>query len=68
MWFFVALDAVSLFGRGVGLGMFVWRQRVSIGKESVLFSALSTFASDPRTTRELYDACGDVSDDDDNDD
>ncbi len=31
-------------------------------------SALGTAASGPRTTRELYDAFGEVSDDDDNDD
>ncbi len=67
MCFFVALDAVSLFGRRVGLGVFVW-QRVSIGKESVLVSAPSTFVSDLRTTRELYDACGVASDDDNNGD
>lgn len=72
-WFFVALGAVSLFG--IGVGVFFWRRRAAaaskyapLGEESVSMSALGTAASGPRTTRELYDAFGEVSDDDDNDD
>ncbi|KAF9473769.1 hypothetical protein BDN70DRAFT_885532 [Pholiota conissans] len=72
-WFFVALGAVSLFG--IGVGIFFWRQRVANASKytpladnnGVSMTALGTAMSGPRTTRELYDAFGEVSDDDDDD-
>jgi kexin len=72
-WFFVALGAVSLFG--ISVGIFFWRRRVAnaskytpLGNDNeVSMTALGTAMSGPRTTRELYDAFGEVSDDDDDD-
>lgn len=72
-WFFVALGAVSIFG--VAVGIFFWRRRVAMrsgnytslnNENDVGMTALGTSISGgPRTTRELYDAFGEVSDDDD---
>ncbi|KAF8911017.1 peptidase S8/S53 domain-containing protein [Gymnopilus junonius] len=72
-WFFVALGAVSIFG--IAVGAFFWRRRVSMrsgnytslnNENDVSMTALGTSISGgPRTTRELYDAFGEVSDEDD---
>ncbi|KAF4614570.1 hypothetical protein D9613_003149 [Agrocybe pediades] len=73
-WFFVALGAVSLFG--IGVGIFFWRRRAALraanytalDNEGPGMTALGTsLTGGPRTTRELYDAFGEVSDDDDDD-
>jgi len=75
-WFFGALGAVSVFG--IGVGIFFWRRRVArinaanytaLSNDNELsMTALGTsMAGGPRTTRELYDAFGEVSDDDDDD-
>ncbi|KIM49344.1 hypothetical protein M413DRAFT_59902 [Hebeloma cylindrosporum] len=76
-WFFGALGAVSVFG--IGVAIFFWRRRVArvnaanytaLGNDNeVSMTALGTsITGGPRTTRELYDAFGEVSDDDDDDD
>ena len=78
VWFFVAIGAVVLFA--VGAGLFFWRRAVlrrrranytSLrGDEHVAMGALggrvggSTTRGPQRTTKELYDAFGEVSDDD----
>lgn len=68
-WFFVALGAVSIFG--IAAGVFFWRRRAAatkytaLSEEGVSMTAIGTAASGPRTTRELYDAFGEVSDDED---
>lgn len=75
-WFFGALGAVSVFG--IGVGIFFWRRRVARihaanytalnNDNEVSMTALGTsITGGPRTTRELYDAFGEVSDDDDDD-
>ncbi|KAJ3515083.1 hypothetical protein NLJ89_g1980 [Agrocybe chaxingu] len=73
-WFFIALGAVSSFGIGVGI-FFLWRRRMARTRAADYaplddenghsMTALGTSVSGPRTTRELYDAFGEVSDDDD---
>ncbi|KAJ8496835.1 hypothetical protein ONZ51_g888 [Trametes cubensis] len=78
MWFFVAIGAVALFG--IGVGVFFWRRAVlrkrranysSLpGGDDMAMSALDRGASGsrpPRQTKELYDAFGEVSDDEDAD-
>lgn len=78
-WFFSAIGAVAVFG--IGLGIFFWqRRRIRMAKYSSLpaaddmsMSALITghrsgaTATASRPTRELYDAFGEVSDDEDED-
>ncbi|THH29587.1 hypothetical protein EUX98_g4596 [Antrodiella citrinella] len=65
VWFFVAIGVVALFG--IAAAIFFWRRRVARRKN---YSSLptdnlpmSTVGGRPRT-RELYDAFGEVSDDD----
>ncbi|KAI1794703.1 peptidase S8/S53 domain-containing protein [Ganoderma leucocontextum] len=78
VWFFLAVGAVVLFG--IGAGIFFWRRAVvrkrranysSLrGEEDVAMSAISRAtggARAPRQTKELYDAFGEVSDDEDAD-
>lgn len=72
-WFFGALGAVVVFGLGVGI--FFWRRRVA-ARGSSNYSALAgeevsmanrgggVTAGGSRPTRELYDAFGELSDDD----
>lgn len=72
-WFFGALGAVSIFG--IAVAVFFWRRKMAQkaarytalnNDNDVSMSALGTSISGgPRTTRELYDAFGEVSDDDD---
>lgn len=70
-WFFGALGAVALFG--ISAGIFFWRRRsrrlanytsLSNRDNDIDMAALGSM-SGQRTTRELYDAFGEVSDDDD---
>ncbi|KAH8099539.1 peptidase S8/S53 domain-containing protein [Cristinia sonorae] len=68
IWVFAALGAVAIFG--IAAGIFFWRRRVrrrqnysSLPTDTV---PMSTVSGRPRT-RELYDAFGEVSDDDDAD-
>lgn len=74
-WFFGVLGVVALFG--IGAGIFFWRRRMAQragnytslgGDNEMTVTGMRSAASGPRTTRELYDAFGEVSDDDDNDD
>ncbi|GLB34764.1 putative kex protein [Lyophyllum shimeji] len=79
-WFFGAVGAVALFG--IGMGVFFWRRRKArLANYSTLpagddlsMSALATgrqsgvMTGGNRPTRELYDAFGEVSDDDDDND
>lgn len=73
-WFFVALGAVALFG--VGAAVFFWKRRRARlasyahlpANEDVSMSALAGGRRTgprrgPRSTKELYDAFGEVSDD-----
>ncbi|KAG6851307.1 hypothetical protein H0H93_011743 [Arthromyces matolae] len=75
-WFFGAIGVVALFG--IGMGVFFWRRRKARltqynalpGGDDVSMSALTpnqrgTLATGNRPTRELYDAFGELSDDDD---
>jgi len=79
-WFFGAIGAVALFG--TGMGIFFWRRRkarlanystIPAG-DDVSMSALATgrhsgvTTGGNRPTRELYDAFGEVSDDDEDND
>lgn len=68
VWFFVAIGAVAVFG--IGAGIFFWRRRAARRKNYSSLPtdnvAMSTVGGRPRT-RELYDAFGEVSDDDDAD-
>ncbi|TFK30024.1 kex protein [Coprinopsis marcescibilis] len=73
-WFFGAIGAVALFG--VGALVFLWRRRVQ-SMASSNYSALADsedvsmttvgpgMGGGARTTRDLYDAFGELSDDDD---
>ncbi|KAI9065403.1 hypothetical protein FKP32DRAFT_1647634 [Trametes sanguinea] len=78
MWFFVAIGAVALFG--IGVSVFFWRRAVLRkrranystlpGGDDMAMSALDRGGSGsraPRQTKELYDAFGEVSDDEDAD-
>ncbi|KAF8447829.1 peptidase S8/S53 domain-containing protein [Boletus edulis BED1] len=67
-WFFVAITAVILFA--VGIGIFYWRRRArhhaaysSLAGGDLPMSSVSRGAARPRA-KELYDAFGEVSDDD----
>ncbi|KAF9535248.1 peptidase S8/S53 domain-containing protein [Crepidotus variabilis] len=71
-WVFGALGVVSVFG--IGVGIFFWKRRqaqtssyqsLNNGEGDMNMSAMGTSMLGPRTTRELYDAFGEVSDDDD---
>lgn len=68
-WFFGAVGAVVLFG--VGAGVFFWRRRVkhrayaALGADDEL--PMSSVSRDRPRARELYDAFGEVSDDEDAD-
>lgn len=73
-WFFGALGAVTLFG--ISASIFLWRRRIgrlanytslSNRDNDVDMTALGSSMSGQRTTRELYDAFGEVSEDDDDD-
>lgn len=73
-WFFGALGAVSVFG--IGMAAFFWRRRVasrsaqytSLNENEMGMAAMGgSVSGGPRTTRELYDAFGEVSDDDSDD-
>jgi kexin len=78
-WFFGALGAVAIFG--LGAGAFFWKRRMArqnaggpsnysalSGGEEVSMTGLGgNLTGGPRTTRELYDAFGELSDDDDYD-
>lgn len=77
-WFFVAAGAVVMFG--VGAAVFFWRRRRAArlsnyttlpAGDDVSMSALSSHrgvAGSSRPTKELYDAFGEVSDDEDDED
>ncbi|KAI0672841.1 peptidase S8/S53 domain-containing protein [Trametes maxima] len=80
MWFFVAIGAVALFG--IGVGVFFWRRAVlrkrrananystlSGGDDVAMgsFDRSGPGSRAPRQTKELYDAFGEVSDDEDAD-
>lgn len=69
-WFFVAMSAVFLFA--IGAGVFFWRRRVrrravysSLADDELPMSSISRGGARPRPrAKELYDAFGEVSDDD----
>ncbi|KAF8559698.1 hypothetical protein OG21DRAFT_1594521 [Imleria badia] len=69
-WFFVAITAVILFA--VGTGIFFWRRRArrravysSIADDDLPMNSVSRGGERPRPrAKELYDAFGEVSDDD----
>ncbi|KAI0748474.1 peptidase S8/S53 domain-containing protein [Daedaleopsis nitida] len=75
MWFFVAIGAVAIFG--IGAGVFFWRRAAirkrranytSLNEDDVAMSTVGRMSGGPRgpqRTKELYDAFGEVSDDDD---
>ena len=77
MWFFVAIGAVALFG--IGVGLFFWRRAVMRKRranyttlrddDDVAMGSLGRVSGGARgpqrTTKELYDAFGEVSDDED---
>lgn len=77
-WFFGAVGAVALFG--IGMGVFFWRRRKArLSHYNALPAgddlSMSTLTTRPRSTvatgrptRELYDAFGELSDDDDEND
>ena len=78
MWFFVAIGAVVLFG--VGAGLFFWRRAVMRkrrtnysslrGDDDVAMGSIGRMSGSsrgPQRTKELYDAFGEVSDDEDAD-
>lgn len=79
MWFFVAIGAVVLFG--IGAGLFFWRRAVMRkrranysslrGDDDVAMGSIGRMSGGssrgPQRTKELYDAFGEVSDDEDAD-
>ena len=77
VWFFLAIGTVVIFG--VGAGLFFWRRSVarkrranysSLREDDVAMSAVGRTSGGgraPRQTKELYDAFGEVSDDEDAD-
>ncbi|KAF5381118.1 hypothetical protein D9615_004127 [Tricholomella constricta] len=78
-WFFGAIGAVALFG--IGMGVFFWRRRKARlanyttlpAGDDMSMSALAgnrsgVVSGSSRPTRELYDAFGEVSDDDEDND
>ncbi|KAL1944799.1 hypothetical protein VTO73DRAFT_3229 [Trametes versicolor] len=78
MWFFVAIGAVAVFG--IGVGVFFWRRAILrrrranystlSARDDVAMGSLDARGSGPRgprQTKELYDAFGEVSDDEDAD-
>ncbi|KAK0484020.1 peptidase S8/S53 domain-containing protein [Armillaria novae-zelandiae] len=76
-WFFGAIGAVAVFG--LGALIFLWRRRrvaraarnadysTISGGEDLQMSTVGSTSQRPRTTKELYDAFGEVSDDEDAD-
>lgn len=73
-WFFIALGAVALFG--IGAGVFFWRRRVRMrranytslpARDDLPMSSLGEGLNTGPRTKELYDAFGEVSDDEDAD-
>jgi len=73
IWFFVAISAVALFG--ILVGIFFWRRRArrraaytSLPEnDDVAMSSIGRSAHGGQRTKELYDAFGEVSDDEDAD-
>lgn len=72
LWFFVAIGAVAIFGLGAGL--FFWRRSVRrranytslpVGDDVAMSSIGATGRRPTPRTKELYDAFGEVSDDED---
>ncbi|KAJ8454944.1 hypothetical protein ONZ45_g19110 [Pleurotus djamor] len=73
-WLFGAVGAVAVFG--IGIGIFFWRRRVAQrranyeslpGGDTMAMSSIRDGAVGGPRTRELYDAFGEVSDDEDAD-
>lgn len=68
-WFIGSLVIVALFG--IGVGIFFWRRKVAQRQKQANYSSLpagesvSMSALDQGGTRELYDAFGEISDDED---
>jgi kexin len=72
-WFFAALSVVALFG--IGMGIFFWRRAVrrkrpnysSLLSDDMALTSIREGGSAGGRTKELYDAFGEVSDDEDAD-